>query len=487
MTKSPKKSNSKKSTLKIAIYGAGAIGGYLGVQLSQAGHDVTLIARGAHLKAMRENGLKLLIDGEEWVSTKFFCTDDPAEAGPQDYVIVTLKSHQAYDAAARFGPLLGPETAVVTAMNGVPWWYFYKLEGKHENHRLESVDPGGWQWKTIGPERAIGAVVYPATEIVAPGVIKHVYGNKFTLGEPDGVNTERVQKLSDALNGAGLKAPVRDNIRDDIWIKLWGNLCFNPISALTGATLDVVATDPSTRILSRCMMIEAQEIGAALGVHFRVDVHRRSNGAAHVGAHALVRLGHAVRSLTREDNPLRRRELAFALAYSAASCAPRDSAEDTVPEDWGGPAPGEAGTIGMDRLLSAVCLRGSERYLADGNHRAQLCTGVVAPSSLRFLIPHLPAKALEQVLASLIFGIRASIPLAERTPIAEESEALEVARCAQSPSEIRYRAACSVHEHSIVMAEACLREEALAPNTTLLRAAADAALRLSPAGYRDWR
>jgi hypothetical protein len=209
--------------------------------------------------------------------------------------------------------------------------------------------------------------------------------------------------------------------------------------------------------------------------------------AAHVGAHALVRLGHAVRSLTREDNPLRRRELAFALAYSAASCAPRDSAEDTVPEDWGGPAPGEAGTIGMDRLLSAVCLRGSERYLADGNHRAQLCTGVVAPSSLRFLIPHLPAKALEQVLASLIFGIRASIPLAERTPIAEESEALEVARCAQSPSEIRYRAACSVHEHSIVMAEACLREEALAPNTTLLRAAADAALRLSPAGYRDWR
>ena len=285
MNKPRKKSKSKKGALKIAIYGAGAIGGYLGVQLSLAGHDVTLIARGEHLKAMKKNGLKLLIDGEERVAKDCFCTDDPAEAGPQDYVIVALKSHQAYDAAGRFGPLLGPDTAVVTAMNGVPWWYFYKLKGRFENHRLESVDPGGWQWKTIGPERAICCVVYPATQIIEPGVIKHVYGNKFTLGELDGTTTERIQKLSDAMNDAGLKAPIRDNIRDDIWIKLWGNLCFNPISALTGATLDVVATAPPTRILSRCMMIEAQEIGEALGVHFRVDVHRRINGAAEVGPH----------------------------------------------------------------------------------------------------------------------------------------------------------------------------------------------------------
>ncbi|MBT3307116.1 MAG: 2-dehydropantoate 2-reductase [Alphaproteobacteria bacterium] len=271
--------------MKICIYGAGAIGGYLGVQLSLAGQDVSLIARGAHLEAMKKNGLKLLIDGEERVSHDCLCTDDPEEAGPQDYVIVTLKSHQAYDAAERLAPLLGPDTAVVTAMNGVPWWYFHALEGKHENHRLESVDPGGWQWKTIGPERAIGCVVYPATEIVEPGVIKHVYGNKFTLGEPDGTTTDRIQKLSDAMNNAGLKAPVRDNIRDDIWIKLWGNLCFNPISALTGATLDIVATNPATRMLSRSMMLEAQKIGEALGVHFRVDVHRRINGAADVGAH----------------------------------------------------------------------------------------------------------------------------------------------------------------------------------------------------------
>ncbi len=283
--KTPRKSGGGKGKLKIAIYGAGAIGGYLGVQLALAGNDVSLIARGPHLKAMKKNGLKLLIDGEERVAKNCLFTDDPAEAGPQDYVFITLKSHQAYDAAGRFKPLLGPDTAVVTAMNGVPWWYFFKLKGKFENHRLENVDPGGWQWKTIGPERAIGCVVYPATEIIEPGVIKHVYGNKFTLGEPDGVLTERCQRLSDAMTGAGFKAPVRDNIRDDIWIKLWGNLCFNPISALTGATLDVVATDPSTRILSRCMMLEAQDIGEALGVHFRVDVHRRINGAAEVGPH----------------------------------------------------------------------------------------------------------------------------------------------------------------------------------------------------------
>lgn len=280
-----KKHGSRKTGVKIAIFGAGAIGGYLGVGLALAGNDVTLIARGPHLKAMRAKGLKLLIDDEERVAKDCLCTDDPEEAGPQDYVIVGLKAHQAYDAAERLLPLLGPETPVVTAMNGVPWWYFHKLKGKFENHRLECVDPGGWQWNTIGPERAIGCVVYPATEIVEPGVIKHIYGNKFTLGEPSGEISERCQKLSDVMTEAGFKAPVRDNIRDDIWIKLWGNLCFNPISALTGATLDIVATDTATRILSRCMMLEAQAIGEALGVHFRVDVHRRINGAAEVGPH----------------------------------------------------------------------------------------------------------------------------------------------------------------------------------------------------------
>lgn len=271
-------------TIKICIYGAGAIGGYLGVQLSLAGHDVSLIARGAHLAAMRNHGLRLRIGGEERVA-KAFCTDDPSEIGPQDYVIVALKSHQAYDAVDQIKLLLGPETAVVTAMNGVPWWYFYKLPGQYENHHVEAVDPYGKQWKTIGPERAIGCVVYPATEIEEPGVIKHVYGNKFTLGEPDGSSSDRCQRLSEALEKTDIRAPVRDNIRDDIWIKLWGNLCFNPISALTRATLDIVATDPATRALARTMMLEAQAIGEHLGVHFRVDVQRRVDGAAAVGAH----------------------------------------------------------------------------------------------------------------------------------------------------------------------------------------------------------
>jgi 2-dehydropantoate 2-reductase len=270
--------------MKICIYGAGAIGGYLGVRLALAGHNVSLIARGEHLKAMKAHGLKLLTGGEEQVAHPF-CTDDPAEPGPQDYVICTLKAHQAYQAVDTFQPLLGPETAMVTAQNGVPWWYFYKLAGEWENHVLESVDPDGRQWNLIGPERAIGCIVYPATQIVEPGVIRHVSGDKFTLGEPDGTVSARCQRLGDALVEAGLQAPIRDNIRDDVWKKLWGNLCFNPISALTGATLDVVATNPGTRALARHMMLEAREIGEKLGVHFRIDIEKRIDGAAQVGAH----------------------------------------------------------------------------------------------------------------------------------------------------------------------------------------------------------
>ncbi len=270
--------------MKICIYGAGAIGGYLGVLLQQAGADVSLIARGAHLEAMRENGLKLLIGGEEKVA-RVNATNDPVELGPQDYVIVSLKAHQAWEVAEQMTPLLGPDTAVVTAQNGVPWWYFYGFEGQYANLRIESVDPDDRQWRTIGPERAIGCVVYPATEITEPGVIKHVYGDRFSLGEPDRSITGRVEKLSQILEEAGLKAPVLPEIRNDIWLKLWGNLCFNPISALTRATLDIVATDPGTRTLSRNMMLEAETIGRRIGVHFRVDVERRINGAARVGAH----------------------------------------------------------------------------------------------------------------------------------------------------------------------------------------------------------
>jgi 2-dehydropantoate 2-reductase len=182
-------------------------------------------------------------------------------------------------------PLLGPDTAVVTAQNGIPWWYFYGVEGQYKDLQLQSVDPGGRQWKAIGPERAIGCTVYPATEIEAPGVIKHVYGDRFGLGEPTRKTTPRVERLAQALEAGGLKTKIYDEIRDDIWLKLWGNLCFNPLSALTHATLDVVATDPGTRAIAHAMMSEAETLAKRIGVQFRVDIERRINGAAAVGAH----------------------------------------------------------------------------------------------------------------------------------------------------------------------------------------------------------
>jgi 2-dehydropantoate 2-reductase len=270
--------------MKICIYGAGAIGGYLGVELALAGEDITLIARGPHLEAIQKNGVKLLIGGEE-KNAHPACTDDPSEPGPQDYVIVTLKAPSAAAIADRIAPLLGPDTAVVTATNGIPWWYFYGEDGPFRDHQLKSIDPDGRQWQLIGPERAIGCVVYPACEIREPGIVRHIDSNRFVLGEPNGEKTERVQRLSEALKNAGFKAPVRSGIRNEIWMKLWGNLCFNPISALTFATLDVITTNPGTRKVARDMMLEAQAIGEKLGVRFAIDVEKRIDGATKVGAH----------------------------------------------------------------------------------------------------------------------------------------------------------------------------------------------------------
>jgi 2-dehydropantoate 2-reductase len=270
--------------MKICVYGAGAIGGYLGVQLALAGEDVTLIARGPHLEAMQKSGLRLRIGDEERIAQPR-CTDDPAQVGPQDYVIVTLKAPSAAAIAGQMDPLLGPGTAVVTAVNGIPWWYFYGQDGPWKDHQLQSIDPEGKQWELIGPERAIACVVYPACEILEPGIVQHISGDRFVLGEPDGSKSDRALKLSEALINAGFKAPVRPKIRNEIWIKLWGNLCFNPISALTHGTLDVMATDPGTRMVARNMMIEAQNIGEKLGIRFAIDVDRRIDGAAAVGAH----------------------------------------------------------------------------------------------------------------------------------------------------------------------------------------------------------
>jgi len=274
--------------MKVCIYGAGAIGAHIGVLMKLAGVDVSLVARGANLAAIKENGLKLItkVDGVEVEKVaRMSAVQEPSELGPQDFVISTLKSHQAWDAADHMRPLFGPQTALVTAQNGVPWWYFHGLEGPFAELQLESVDPQGRQWAAIGPDRAIGCTVYPAAEIIAPGVIKHTYGDRYNLGEPNRQITPRVTAIASAFEAAGLKCKIYDDIRDDIWLKLWGNLCFNPISALTHATLDVVATDPGTRAVARAMMAEAETLARKLGVHFRVDIERRINGAASVGAH----------------------------------------------------------------------------------------------------------------------------------------------------------------------------------------------------------
>jgi len=289
--------------MKVCIYGAGAIGGYVGVQLKRAGVDVSLVARGAHLAAMKANGLKLLIDDEERVE-HIPCSDNPAELGPQDYVIVALKAHSVPGVVDAMQPLLGNDTAVVTAVNGIPYWYYYKHGDQLEGRTLESIDPGGKQWNGLRPERAIGCIVYPATEVVEPGVIKHVYGDKFPLGEPSGEITERVTKLSEAFAAGGMRAPVLPNIRDELWLKLWGNLCFNPISALTHATLDTIASDPGTRAVAKAMMLEAQEIAVQSGVNFRVGVERRIDGAGAVGAHKTSMLQDLERSRPMEIDPL---------------------------------------------------------------------------------------------------------------------------------------------------------------------------------------
>lgn len=272
--------------MKVCIYGAGAIGGYMAVELAAAGNaEVTCIARGPHLAAMRENGLRLVREGEDDKLVRVNATDDPAEAGPQDVVIVTLKAHSAAAVADRMTPLFGPETAVVTAQNGVPWWYFYKLGGPHDDTRVESVDPGNRQWDLIGPERAIGCIVYPAAEIAEPGVIRHEYGNRFTIGEPSGEKTERVQALAALLSDAGFRVPARPRIRDEMWVKLWGNVSLNPISALTGGTLVEMIDDPDVCAVIRAVMVEAQAVGEALGVRFAIDVDKRIAGARDVGEH----------------------------------------------------------------------------------------------------------------------------------------------------------------------------------------------------------
>lgn len=271
--------------MKVCIFGAGAIGGYVAAKLAQTDTEVSVVARGPHLAAMQEKGLTLLEEGQDPVSVPIRASDNAADLGLQDYVFITLKAHSVPAVVDSMQPLIADETTVVSGVNGVPWWYFHKLGGPYEGTRLTSVDPGNVQWDGFGPDRVLGCVVYPAAEVIAPGSIKHIEGNRFSLGEPDGSKSDRAAKLSAALSAAGLRAPVRPRIRDEIWLKLWGNLSFNPISALTHSTLDVLCADEGTRSVARGMMLEAQEVGENLGVKFPTDVEKRLDGGAAVGAH----------------------------------------------------------------------------------------------------------------------------------------------------------------------------------------------------------
>lgn len=275
--------------MNIAIVGAGAIGGLLGTRLALAGRHVTFIARNRNLAAINADGFTLIDESGE----RHHAAPGPhlravqrmADAGPQDVVLLTVKAHQLPELLDELPALIGPDTLVVSMLNGVPWWYFERLAGPHEGRALESVDPGGRIAATIPARQVIGSIVYPAAQLEAPGLVRLIEGNRFSLGELDGERTERIEGLSQVLMAAGFKAPVGRDIRSELWVKLWGNLSFNPISALTHATLEDICRFPLTRELAARMMTEAQQVGEKLGVQFKIALDKRIAGAEAVGAH----------------------------------------------------------------------------------------------------------------------------------------------------------------------------------------------------------
>jgi 2-dehydropantoate 2-reductase len=272
--------------MKIAIIGAGAIGGYVAAKLALAGEQVTCMVRGANLQAIRRSGIKLIrSDGSEQVAGNVTATDDYAVAGPQDMVILAVKAHQVEAVASDVPKLFGPDTVVVTMQNGIPYWYFHRHGGELAGSVVHSVDPSGLIGQKIPAERVIGCVVYPAAELISPGVIKHIEGERFPVGELDGTGSARVTRVSECFIRAGFKAPVLDNIRAEIWLKAWGNLTFNPISALTRATLVDICQFPPTRALAAAMMTEAQAVAGKLGISFRVSLEKRIAGAEKIGKH----------------------------------------------------------------------------------------------------------------------------------------------------------------------------------------------------------
>jgi 2-dehydropantoate 2-reductase len=272
--------------MKIAIIGAGAIGGLVGARLALAGEDVTFLVRGANLEAIRARGIQLIeTSGEVRVATQVGATDDYAAAGPQEVVVLAVKAHQVADVAARVPLLFGPDTVVVTMQNGMPFWYFHRHGGPYEGRSVHSVDPDRSLARMIAPERILGCVVYPAAELTAPGVIRHIEGNRFPLGELDGSTSARIVQVSSCFERAGFKSPVLDDIRAEIWLKLWGNLSFNPISALAHSTLVDICQHPLARDLAANMMREAETVAARLGIAFRVSLERRIAGAEKIGKH----------------------------------------------------------------------------------------------------------------------------------------------------------------------------------------------------------
>ena len=270
--------------MKIAIVGAGAIGAFLGAKLALSGEDVYLIARGAHLQAMQTHGVQVKSPEGDFEAHPN-ATDDYESIGPVDFVFLTVKAHSLTEIAPQIAPLLGPETAVVSAQNGIPWWYFHSHGGPVDGTAIESGDPGGVVAQAIDPSRIIGCIIYPSTVIVQPGVIEHIEGNRFSIGELDGTSSDRCKTLAAALIGAGLKAPIRSRIRHDLWVKLLGNVVFNPMSALTGATLEEMATHPESSAIARAVMAEADEVAVALGIHLPLTIDQRMDGARKVGFH----------------------------------------------------------------------------------------------------------------------------------------------------------------------------------------------------------
>jgi 2-dehydropantoate 2-reductase len=270
--------------MKFAIVGAGAIGAFAGAMLAKSGEDVTLIARGPHLRAMQERGVRVRGEIGEFEAHPA-ATDDPANVGEVDVVLLTLKAQSLPGMAPRLAPLIGNQTSVISAQNGIPWWYFYRHGGPWEGTQLESVDPAGVIAQHIDPARVIGCIVYPSTLIVEPGVIRHLEGNRFALGEPDGSKSERCRAIADVFIKAGLRAPIRTNIRHDMWVKLMGNVAYNPISALTRATLIEIVQDPETRALAAAIMTEAEAVANKLGIELGVSIEQRLAGAEKVGHH----------------------------------------------------------------------------------------------------------------------------------------------------------------------------------------------------------